>query len=137
MARVNLDAVFDHEFRVRIACWHKLTADGCRRKKCLEYCCRSGVCCLWFQASSPAYSADAMAARLAVIPLEGQTVEDVAAAVVAACQEFGVEMRRFDSKKSSKEPGARLTVVGLACKHAMKNRQKEYLAGDAGGVHKT
>ena len=46
-------------------------------------------------------------------------------------------MRRFDSKKSSKEPGARLTVVVRACKHAMKKRQKEYLAGDAGEVHKT
>ena len=73
-----------------------------------------------------------MAARLAAIPLEGQTVEDVTAAVVAAFHESGVEMRRFDSKKSSKDPGARLTVVGLACKHAMRNRQKEYLAGDAG-----
>ena len=79
-----------------------------------------------------------MAARLAAIPIEGQTAEDVAAAVVGAFHEFGVEMRRFDSKKkSSKEPGARLMVVGLACKHAMKNRQKEYLARDAGEVHKT
>ena len=45
-----------------------------------------------FQASSP----DAMAARLAAIPLEGQSVEDVAAAVVAAFLEFGVERKRFD-----------------------------------------
>lgn len=89
------------------------------------------------QASSLAYSADAKAARLSAIPLEGQTVEDVAAAVVAAFHEIGAEMRRVDSKKSSKEPRARLTVVGLAYKHAMKNRQKEYLAEDAGEVHKT
>eukprot|EP00904_Undaria_pinnatifida_P000958 jgi/Undpi1/10863/HiC_scaffold_3.g01389.m1 len=60
-------------------------------------------------ASRPAYSADALAARLNVLPLEGQTVEDVAAAVtvVAACLEFGVEMRRCDSKKARK----RLAVV--------------------------
>lgn len=78
-----------------------------------------------------------MAARLAAIPVEGKTVEEVAAEVVGACQEFGVEMRRFDSKKSSKLPGARLTVIGLACKHGMRNRQKEYSAEIAGGVHKT
>ena len=94
---------------------------------------------MWFQAinSRPAYSADALAARLNVIPLEGQTVEDVPAAVVAACLEFGVEMRRDDSKKSKVEAGGRFAVVGLACKHAMKNRQKEYREGDAGEVRKT
>lgn len=95
------------------------------------------LCCLRFQASSPEYSADAMAARLDAIPLEGQSVEDVAAAVVAAFLEFGVEMKRFDSKKSSKEAGARMRLVGLACKHAMKNRQKEYRQGDAGELPKT
>ena len=78
-----------------------------------------------------------MAARLAAIPLEGQSVEDVAAAVVAAFLEFGVEMKRFDSKKSSKEAGARMRLVGLACKHAMKNRQKEYKEGHAGEVPET
>ena len=71
------------------------------------------LCCLRFQASSPEYSADAMAARLDAIPLEGQSVEDVAAAVVAAFLEFGVEMKRFDSKKSSKEAGARMRLLGL------------------------
>jgi len=78
-----------------------------------------------------------MAARLDAIPLEGQSVEDVAAAVVAAFLEFGVEMKRFDSKKSSKEAGARMRLVGLACKHAMKNRQKEYRQGDAGELPET
>ncbi|CAB1104350.1 unnamed protein product [Ectocarpus sp. CCAP 1310/34] len=81
-------------------------------------------------AGSPEYSADAMAARLASIPLEGQSIEGVEAAVVGAFLEFGVEMKRCDSKKSSKEPGARLRLIGLACKHAMKNRQKEYREGD-------
>ena len=75
-----------------------------------------------------------MATRLAAIPLEGKTIEQLEIEVMAAFQEFRVEMRRFDSKKSSKEPGARLRVVGLACKHAMKNRQKEYSMGDVGEV---
>ena len=92
---------------------------------------------MWFQASRPAYSADALAARLNVIPLERQTIEDVAAAVVAAWVELGVKMRRCDSKRSKKEAGGRLTVVGLACKHVMKNRQKEYREGNAGEVQKT
>lgn len=61
----------------------------------------------------------------------------MAAAVVEACQEFGVVMRRCDSKKSKKEAGGRLVSVGLACKHAMPNRQKEYRQGDAGEVLKT
>ncbi|CAM9705832.1 unnamed protein product [Pylaiella littoralis] len=81
-------------------------------------------------AGSPACSAEALSARLAVIPLEG-SVDDVAAAVVEACQEFGVVTRRCDSKKSKKEAGGRLVAVGLACKHAMPNRQKEYRQGDA------
>ncbi|CAB1120545.1 unnamed protein product [Ectocarpus sp. CCAP 1310/34] len=81
-------------------------------------------------AGSPAYSAEALSARLAIIPLEG-SVDDVAAAVVEACQEFGAVMRRCDSKKSKKEAGGRLVAVGLACKHAMPNRQKEYRQGDA------
>ena len=81
---------------------------------------------MWFQAGSPAYSAEALSARFAIIPLEGQTVDDVADAVVEACQEFGVEMRRCDSKKIKQEAGGRLVVVGLACKHAMPNRQKKY-----------
>lgn len=54
------------------------------------------------------YSADLMAERLAAIPLEGKNVEEVAEAAKAACLEFGVELRRFDSRKSSKEPGARM-----------------------------
>ena len=53
-----------------------------------------------------------MVARLDAIPLEGQSVEDVAAAVVASFLEFGVEMKRFDSKKS-KEAGARMRLLGL------------------------
>ena len=94
---------------------------------------------MWFQTINgrPAYSAVLLAARLNVFPLEGQTVEDVAAAAVAACLEFGVEMRRYDSKKCKVEAGGRFAVVGLACKHAMKNRQKEYREGDAGEVRKT
>lgn len=75
-----------------------------------------------------------MAARLAAIPLEGQTVEDVAKAVVIACREEGIKLAREDSKKS-KGAGARVTVVGLACKHGMKNRQAEYRQADAGEVH--
>lgn len=78
-----------------------------------------------------------MAARLAAIPLEGQNIEDVEAAVVGAFLEFGVEMKRFDSKKSSKAPGARLKLIGLSCKHAMKNRQKEYREGGGGEVSET
>lgn len=78
-----------------------------------------------------------MAERLAAIPLEGKSVEEVAEAAIAACVEFGVELRRFDSRKSSKEPGARMMTIGLACKHGMKNRQKEYKETDAGEVHQT
>lgn len=78
-----------------------------------------------------------MAARLAVIPLERQTVEDVEAAVVKAFREFGVEVRRCDSGKSGKEAGARMTKIGLVCKHGMRNRQKDYRESDSGEVHKT
>lgn len=92
---------------------------------------------MWFQARRPAYSGEALRVRLGIIPLEGKTVDDVAAAVVEACQEFGVEMRRCDSKKSKGEAGGRLVVVGLACKHAMPNRQKEYRQADTGDVLKT
>eukprot|EP00904_Undaria_pinnatifida_P005355 jgi/Undpi1/194/HiC_scaffold_1.g00191.m1 len=74
-----------------------------------------------------------MSSRLDSIPLEGRSVEDVEADVKKAFLEFGIEMKRFDSKKSSKEPGARLRLIGLACKHAMPNRQKEYRgSADAG-----
>ncbi|CAN0311822.1 unnamed protein product, partial [Ectocarpus sp. 4 AP-2014] len=81
-------------------------------------------------ASRPLYRGEALRVRLGIIPLEGKTVDDVAAAVLEACQEFGVEMRRCDSKKSKGEAGGRLVVVGLACKHAMSNRQKEYRQAD-------
>eukprot|EP00904_Undaria_pinnatifida_P007810 jgi/Undpi1/4159/HiC_scaffold_16.g07526.m1 len=76
-----------------------------------------------------------MSSRLDSIPLEGRSVEDVEADVNKAFLEFGIEMKRFDSKKSSKEPGARFRLIGLACKHAMPNRQKEY-RDSAGNVTK-
>eukprot|EP00904_Undaria_pinnatifida_P003346 jgi/Undpi1/13011/HiC_scaffold_7.g02675.m1 len=85
--------------------------------------------------SSPEYSANMMSSRLDSIPLEGRSVEDVEADVKKAFLEFGIEMKRFDSKQSSKEPGARLRLIGLACKHAMPNRQKEY-RDSAGNVTK-
>eukprot|EP00904_Undaria_pinnatifida_P011692 jgi/Undpi1/7653/HiC_scaffold_23.g10126.m1 len=86
--------------------------------------------------SSPEYSANMMSSRLDSIPLEGRSVEDVEADVKKAFLDFGIEMKRFDSKKSSKEPGARLRLIGLACKHAMPNRQKEY-RDSAGEVPET
>eukprot|EP00904_Undaria_pinnatifida_P010515 jgi/Undpi1/6594/HiC_scaffold_20.g09073.m1 len=86
--------------------------------------------------SSPEYSANMMSSRLDSIPLEGRSVEDVEADVKKAFLEFGIEMKRFDSKKISKEPGARLRLIGLACKHAMPNRQKEY-RDSAGEVPET
>ena len=67
-----------------------------------------------------------MSSRLDSIPLEGRNIEDVESDVKTAFLEFGVEMKRFDSKKSRREPGARLRLIGLACKHAMPNCQKEY-----------
>ena len=70
-----------------------------------------------------------MSSRLDAIPLEGRSIEDVEADVKKAFLEFGLEMKRCDSKKSSKEPGARLRLIGLACKHAMPNRQKQYRDG--------
>lgn len=112
----------------------KLTADG--GKHALNTAV-GWLCCLRFQVSSPECSEDAMAARLASIPLKGQSIEEVEAAVKGAFLEFGVEMRRSDSKKSSKEPGARLKLIGLQCKHGLKNRQKEYREGDGGEVPET
>ena len=53
--------------------------------------------------------------------------------MVDVCLEFGVVMRRCDSKKSKGEAGCRLYLVSLACKHAMPNRQKEYSLGNTTG----
>lgn len=86
----------------------------------------SGVCCLLLlQGSGPAYSAEAMATKLATIPLEGKTIEEVADAVKDACREERVLLVRADSKKS-KGAGSRVTVVGLVCKHGVANRQAAY-----------
>lgn len=84
-----------------------------------------------------AYSEDIMRAKLAAIPLEGRSVEDVAAAVTSACKEEGVEVACRDSWKSN-DAEPRVLMRRLKCIHGMQSleeEQREKQTGDNTNNH--